>query len=90
MINTLFADTIRCERILMRTYAFVIVDGNSADITNVVFDRMKQVEDSLSSFLKEGGVSKLNWQRKGRVNNDLFEVLNLCKKFYSETNGCFD
>jgi len=53
MINTLFADTIRCERILMRTYALVIVDENSVDIASAVFDRVKQVEDSLSSFLKE-------------------------------------
>jgi len=37
----------------MGTYALVIIDENSVDIASAVFDRVKQVEDSLSSFLKE-------------------------------------
>ncbi|WOE70778.1 FAD:protein FMN transferase [Hydrogenimonas thermophila] len=84
------ADTIRRERVLMGTYAFVIVDANDSQIVNTIFARMKQVEESLSSFLKEGGVLKLNRKRKGKVDDDLFEAINLCKKLYSETNGYFD
>jgi len=89
-IQVLYADKIGRERILMGTYSFVIVDQNDSQIANAIFARVKKVEESLSSFLKDGGISKLNRQRKSRVDNDLFEALNLCKKLYSETDGYFD
>lgn len=89
-IQFLSADTIRREQVVMGTYAFVILDQENAKIADAIFRRMKQVERSLSSFLEEGGISKLNRQRKGRVDDDLLEALNLCERLYRETDGYFD
>jgi thiamine biosynthesis lipoprotein len=89
-LQCLSADTIRREQVVMGTYAFVIVEQEDAKIADAIFRRMKEVETSLSSFLEEGGVSKLNHQRKGRVDDDLLEALKVCERLYRETDGYFD
>jgi thiamine biosynthesis lipoprotein len=70
-----------------------IADQNAKeDIFNEVFSYFREVDEKFSTYKKDSEISKLNRNEldKSKLSDEMIEVLELCQKTKSETNGYFD
>lgn len=59
------------------------------DLANYV-QMLRGFEASYSRFLPDNELSKLNFSGECTVSSELFEILDLCQTYYTQTSGLFD
>ncbi len=83
------AETLLREQVVMGTFAAVWLEEEAASSADLLFERMRRVERSLSSYREDGGVRRLNRDRRIAVDADLLQSLALCGRLHRETEGYF-
>lgn len=81
----------------MNTRCHVVLPGLDTDKAEQVFSLLKKevarVEQDLSRFIPDSVISQINnnaAQKPVLVNDEVFEILQTCRKYYDLTEGAFD
>ncbi|MDO9265713.1 MAG: FAD:protein FMN transferase [Sulfurimonas sp.] len=74
----------------MSTFITISVDEKNANLITDGFDIIKNIEMSLSSYNPKARIYLLNKNLHVEVDDNVYESLSLCKKYYAATDGYFD
>lgn len=74
----------------MSTYININLEYKDKKYIQDGFDIFKKVEKSLSSYDKNAKIYKLNHSLHVELDEYSYEALELCKKYYKQTDGFFD
>lgn len=74
----------------MGTYASISLPKEDAHLANLAFERLNNVEMSLSSYDENAEIYILNHNREVFLSSDTYEALKLSSEYYKETNSYFD
>jgi len=77
-------------QVMMGTYVTISLEEKELRHSTSVFERLKRVEKALSSYDKEAEIYRLNHLQESKISQDTYEALQLCKKYYDQTQGYFD
>ena len=87
---SLNAETLTRTKVLMGTFATVNLKKEDKRHFKTVYEILKQVENSLSSYDENSPIYKLNKSKKADINLYTYEALKLSKKYYLQTGGYFN
>ncbi|MFC2073952.1 FAD:protein FMN transferase [Campylobacterota bacterium] len=88
---SLNADTlVKRTQSMMGTYVSISLERESLPLSNIIFDRIKNIEKALSSYDKEADIYRLNHLHKTDISVDTYEALSLSAEYYKQTQGYFD
>ncbi|NOQ30948.1 MAG: FAD:protein FMN transferase [Helicobacteraceae bacterium] len=74
----------------MGTFAKISLKENNKELIQKAFTTIKNIENSLSSYNKNSDISRLNEKEEVSISLYTKEILDLCEKYYKETNGYFN
>jgi len=77
-------------QVLMGTYVSVSLKNKDLALSQKVFERLKKVENALSSYDPQAEIYQLNDQHESNLSKDTYDALILSKKYYENTQGYFD
>jgi len=84
------SELVKRTKVMMGTYVSVSLEQKDIYLSNLTFNRLKDIELSLSSYDSNALVYKLNHTHTVTIDADLYEALILSSKYYKTTNGYFD
>ena len=88
---SLYAEALaKRTQVMMGTYASVSLSKENLYLSKDVFKRLKDVENSLSSYDVQADIFKLNNTGETSISSDTYEALALSKEYYQKTDGYFD
>ncbi len=74
----------------MGTIVTLSVMPERANVLQKAFNRIKQVEDALSSYAPRADIYRLNHDRNVSIGPDTYEALQLSRRYYRESSGYFN
>ncbi|MEA3521680.1 MAG: FAD:protein FMN transferase [Campylobacterota bacterium] len=78
------------SRLSMGTIAKLSAPNFQKEILQTSFERLKEIEKSLSSYDKKALVYQLNNSLHVRLNEDIYKALELSKNYYKRSDGYFN
>lgn len=83
-------ELVKRTQVMMGTYVSVSLPKDKLPLSQIVFKRLKQVENALSSYDPQAEIYRLNHNREVVISQDTYEALDLCRRYYKKTDGYFD
>jgi thiamine biosynthesis lipoprotein len=85
------ADTLQQRsRVMMGTIVTLSAPPEKSGVLQEAFERIGMVEHALSSYAPDADFYRLNHDRNASIQNDTYEALQLCDRYYHETGGYFN
>ncbi|HHH72702.1 MAG TPA: hypothetical protein ENL04_02635 [Sulfuricurvum sp.] len=78
------------SQVMMGTIVTLSVMPERANVLQKAFNRIKQVEDALSSYAPRADIYRLNHDRNVSIGPDTYEALQLSRRYYRESSGYFN
>ena len=90
LASLLHAEMLERTQVLMGTYVSISLPQEHKVALQKSFERLKEVEDALSSYDKNADIYRLNHGRKTNISPYTYEALALSKVYYARSSGYFD
>ncbi len=87
---SLYAQMQTRQKVMMGTYVSISVDAKDKALIEPAFLCIKEVENSLSSYMPNTPIYKLNQKKHAKLDPYSYEALVLAKRYYQESDGYFD
>ncbi|HIC44445.1 MAG TPA: FAD:protein FMN transferase [Sulfurimonas sp.] len=89
-INLNAIELVNRTKVMMGTYISISLPKDKLFLSSLAFERLRQVELSLSSYDEEAEIYKLNHNKKIILSSDTYEALVLSQQYYEITRQYFD
>lgn len=83
-------ELVKRTQVMMGTYVSLSLAKDKLPLSQIVFKRLKKVENALSSYDPQAQIYRLNHNHKVGISQDTYEALELSRKYYKKTEGYFD
>ena len=83
-------ELVKRTQVMMGTYVSLSLAKDKLPLSQIIFKRLKQVENALSSYDPQAEIYRLNHNHKVGISQDTYEALELCRRYYKKTEGYFD
>ena len=87
---TLSAQSISRTQVIMSTLVSITVDEKEIDTLFKAFDVVRDVDKTLSSYKENSIISKLNRDKKVKLDTLSYEALSLSLEYYKNSDGYFN
>lgn len=87
--TSLFAELTRTQ-VVMGTFISITLDKHNKELFSDGFKKLKEVENSLSSYKSSAKIHKLNYNKHVKLDTHTYQALLLSKHYYKKTNGFFN